>query len=717
MEVSENKGLVYEFGKFVLNPKERTLFIDGEAIHLPAKEFDTLVMLVEHNGRALSKEEMLAAIWQDAYVEESNLAKQISRLRKLFSSKGEQFIETLPKHGYRFRAELRRTLVETEDAVILEKRTVRRVTFAVENEEEPTPLALPPARRSVLTVRNVALLLIAILGLACVVWYFRGGSPSTAAEIDPYAPIRITDNPNDDTWPQWTRDGRIRFARIYPDGRVDDFIMNADGTGQSELKFENGRRGVSWSPDEQKMIYQKQRDRTKTYLANADGSGEVLLTFHYGRWSPDSKLLAYHQRIAADNSDIFLYSVETGESRNITNNKSTDADPAFSPDGKQIVFVSTRDGNDEIYLVNLDGTNLKRLTFHPANDAHPAFSPDGTQILFGSVRENENGDAYVMNPDGSNIQKITNWDKSNETTEPGSWSPDGTKIAFYSDRNGKDDIYVVSAETFRPNLVLSDADRHLGMTSYSPDGKRVVYTRETEDKSGELRVLDLQTQQSTLVQKTELPGVAADWSPDGNWITFSDRVNGNSEILVVRSDGTQLRNLTNEAAADYSPAWSPDGKRILFTSGRGVPSGPQLYIMNADGSDPHPVTPKKGWEGNASWSPDGSLILFECDREDSPGNMLDICQIKPDGTEEKRVLFHRGHDSAPVVSPDGKRIAFTAASDSSHEIYLVNSDGSGLLRLTRSPADDLRPRWSPDGKKLIFLSNRSGKFAIYEIQL
>jgi TolB protein len=175
------------------------------------------------------------------------------------------------------------------------------------------------------------------------------------------------------------------------------------------------------------------------------------------------------------------------------------------------------------------------------------------------------------------------------------------------------------------------------------------------------------------------------------------------------------RNLTNEPESDVNPAWSPDGKRLLFTSGRGVPSGPQLYMMNADGSDPHPITPKKGWENTGSWSPDGSVILFECDREDSPGNMLDVCQSKPDGTGEKRVLFHRGHDWAPVVSPDGKRIAFTATSDTNHEIYLMNSDGSGLLRLTRHPGYDGLPRWSPDGKKLIFVSNRAGKFALYEI--
>src|SRR5215467_10946831 len=110
MEIDRPQRVIYEFGKFVLDPEGKALFADGQAIHLPAKEFDTLLLLVEHNGRALSKEEMMQAIWPDTFVEESNLAKYISRLRKILNAHGEQFIETLPKHGYRFTADLRKTL-------------------------------------------------------------------------------------------------------------------------------------------------------------------------------------------------------------------------------------------------------------------------------------------------------------------------------------------------------------------------------------------------------------------------------------------------------------------------------------------------------------------------------------------------------------------------------------------------------------------------------
>src|SRR5262245_52243591 len=126
METAENKRFVYEFGKFVLDPLEKTLFVEGKPLHLPAKEVETLLLLVENSGKALKKEEMIAAVWREAFVEEVNLAKQISRLRKILNSNGETLIETLPKHGYRFSAEVNRILQPAEDT-ILEKRTLKRL--------------------------------------------------------------------------------------------------------------------------------------------------------------------------------------------------------------------------------------------------------------------------------------------------------------------------------------------------------------------------------------------------------------------------------------------------------------------------------------------------------------------------------------------------------------------------------------------------------------
>src|SRR5499426_1259878 len=139
MEKVENKEFVYEFGKFVLDPRAKTLFSEGKPIHLPAKEFETLLLLVQNNHKALSKDEMMEAIWQDSFVEEGNLAKQISRLRKILNSDGEQFIETLPKHGYRFSADLRLTIPVEEEPPILERRPLKGSTFLYSSRETASP--------------------------------------------------------------------------------------------------------------------------------------------------------------------------------------------------------------------------------------------------------------------------------------------------------------------------------------------------------------------------------------------------------------------------------------------------------------------------------------------------------------------------------------------------------------------------------------------------
>lgn len=187
MEIVENKEFVYEFGDFVLDPGEKTLFVNGEPIHLPAKEFETLLLLVRHNGRALTKEEMMSAIWQDSFVEEGNLAKQISSLRKIFNSGGKALIETIPKHGYRFKVtDLRRRESEALEPVIVEKRTVNRLTVELDrNDDDLQPTALLGPKKSFWTPwKALAAVLVAafVVGLIWF-WVSRSQPPSNIDSI------------------------------------------------------------------------------------------------------------------------------------------------------------------------------------------------------------------------------------------------------------------------------------------------------------------------------------------------------------------------------------------------------------------------------------------------------------------------------------------------------------------------------------------------------
>jgi Tol biopolymer transport system component/TolB-like protein/Tfp pilus assembly protein PilF len=577
----------------------------------------------------------------------------------------------------------------------------------------PPAVRKPRPKRLLLALGALAVLIISALG-----FYFWIRQKS--ALRDETGAIRLTDDPKDKISPRWTNDGRIRFLRYGSDKQMESVVMNADGTNQTVVKdFANFDHG-HWSPDGTKVVYVKPGDKTAYYLANADGSNEIPIAFFGGNfdWSPDSKKIAYQKKVAVDDHDIFVYSLETGEIENVTNNPAFDADPSFSPDNKQIVFASLRDGNAEIYLMNADGNDVRRLTDHPAWDSHPVFSPDGTTIAFPSDRESEDSDVYLMRSDGSGaVKRLTDW-KSNEFVGPGCWSPDGTKIAFISDRDGSNDIFVISAEISRPRLVLADETSNLQFPSYSPDGKQIIFQAAMEDKSSELRIFEVETKKSRVLLKTNAD-LSPVFSPDGTWIAFQNKIESNTEVCLIKPDGSGLTNLTNNAARDANPAFSPDGKQIVFASNRDGNYGIyNLYVMNSDGGNQRQLySDKRGMSVSPVWSPDGTGIIFANDKEDGSSGNFEIFKIGlRAGETEKRLTFRRRSDSQPAVSPDGKQIAFCSNTDGNAEIYLMNADGTGLLRITRNLAEDNTPRFSNDGKKIIFSSSRNGKHAIYEIE-
>ncbi|MDQ3749987.1 MAG: winged helix-turn-helix domain-containing protein [Acidobacteriota bacterium] len=722
METAENKRFVYEFGKFVLDPQEKTLFAEGIPVHLPAKEFETLLLLVENNGKALSKDEMMRAVWQDAFVEETNLAKQISRLRKLLNASGEKLIETLPKHGYRFSADVRRTIQVAEEPVIIEKRTVKRLTVRVENEfEDEPPLALPPKRKRFSRLAAAAILGLIVLSASVLVWFWH--SQKQIVKPDDGGIVFLTDASHEDSGAHWVGENQIYFSRHVSNTRSETWRMNADGTNQhrAHTEIKNLHHG-RWSPDGKKVIFRKENDKN-IYLADANGANEIVLPFVVGMsdWSPDGSQFAYQAKNEHGTHQIFLYTLETAQNVNLTNSNFGNADPSFSPDGKQIAFVSWRDGNAEIYVMNVDGSNARRLTNHPAFDNFPSFAHDGTAIAFQSNRENERTEIYLQNLEGD-LPPVKIASHNGETgISPRCWSADGTQILLWTNQNGKGQIVLSNVEPYPARLVLSDEKADLNFPRLAPDGKQILYEARLADRSIVLRLTNSETKKQTTLLKTT-PDYPPDyllspaWSPDATRIAFVDKAGGNSEIFIINTDGTGLKNLTNDPLPDSNPVFSPDGSEIIFT--RNFYGTARLYRMNLDGGSQRRVTEKGGYDMGAAFSPDGSTLAFSGDRQTADSRGLDIFLLDFNNpANEKRLTARRFHESFPAFSPDGKRIAFVSGADGNAEIYLMNSDGAGLLRLTRSKAEESAPQFSRDGKNLIFASNRNGKFAFYEIEL
>jgi TolB protein len=281
-----------------------------------------------------------------------------------------------------------------------------------------------------------------------------------------------------------------------------------------------------------------------------------------------------------------------------------------------VAFESNRTGNLEIYVIGIDGTGLARLTAGSADSHSASWSPDGKKIAFASNRAG-NWEIYVMDRDGTNVVRLTDHPAMDDQPR---WAPDGTTLAFISDRNGTPGVPTV-------HVMTADGKQVRRVTS---DG------REERDPA---------------------------WSPDGTRLTFGRlyrKYPGGREdrIHIINIDGTRDTDLTTPpqggsfSAGDYSPRWSPDGKRIVFARATYFSF---LYVMNADGSELKPL-------------------------------------IDPD---QYRALCGCAGGFQPSWSPDGNKIVFADGGD----LTIVNSDGTGARKVFEYPAAfDANPDWRPTSR-------------------
>jgi TolB protein len=230
------------------------------------------------------------------------------------------------------------------------------------------------------------------------------------------------------------------------------------------------------------------------------------------------------------------------------------------------------------------------------------------------------------------------------------WSPDGTKIVFYSERNGQPaDLFVINADgTGERQLTHTPAAE--GYPSWSPDGRRIAYEAD---------------------------------SPDGSF-----------DVYVMNADGSNVTRLTTDPRRDVGPAWSPDGTKIAFMSDRASQEF-EIYQMNADGSNVERLT-----DGATNWfpqySPDGTRLAFHVWRD---VNVFDLKTrtLTPLTSDPDNGMY-------PTWSPDGRRLAFMSWRHGKTEIFTMNADGSDQ-RVLVSPekGSAIDPRWSPDGSRIVFI--------------
>jgi Tol biopolymer transport system component/DNA-binding winged helix-turn-helix (wHTH) protein len=724
----------YEFGDFCLDINRRVLLRrqDGDPVPLTPKAFETLLMLVRRSGRIVEKKELLEAIWPDTFVEEATLAQNVFTLRKALGHgrPDHQYIETVPKYGYRFVADVRELRGEGPNG-LSEQRT--RAAFITDELEATSPLAeegeratssregsaqeetaqtvsvdqtataLPEApaegRPERLSFRALtgfakhhrlataaALFLVTALLAATSIVFINLRTANKAGA--PFERMRIS---------MLTTNGQTMRSAISPDGKYLVYVVkdgvqeglwlrqvSAPGNIPVVAPADVHYQGITFSPDSNSIyyvVYEKNAPVATLYQVSALGG-------------TPSKVLV----------DI-------------------DSPAAFSSDGKSIAFVRNAPDDKEgsLIVAKTDGTAERKLATRFAPDYFsvegPAWSPDDKRIACTVGRTEFNRTtmavAEIRVEDGaSKLLTARAWDFIGQLA----WPADGrailmdawdSKASLFSRQ-----IWQLSLSDGQARRVTNDLNSYHGVSVAATNDALVTirsgratgfWVAAVEDIGRAARIT---SGAGDLVG--EVMGLA--WMPDGR-LVYGSNASGNLNIWIMGPDGRHQRQLTISSQIDVKPAVSPDGRVIVFVSWRTGTS--HLWRMDADGANIKQLTNGEA-ETYPHISPDGRFVVYLSAGQ----NRSSLWRIPIEGGEA--VELRDGWSMFPQVSPDGKLVACFYQDEPSigNKLALIPFVGGEPVQLFDLPSTVfIRAglRWTADGRALTYVDNRDGVSNIWSL--
>jgi Tol biopolymer transport system component len=462
-------------------------------------------------------------------------------------------------------------------------------------------------------------------------------------------------------------------------------------------------------------------------------------------FSPDGRWIVFCSE-RSGNPELYAIDLEQGGApKPLTRGRFMEAAPAFTPDGKSVLFVSDRDGNADIFITPFQPNDAaasekaKNLTRNASGDYRPAVSPDGKTVAFSSDRDswlevmNDKTRAlsilceiYLTNIDGTNVHRLTNF---NAMSGSPAWSRDGKTIYFYSDRNGGAfRIWAMDADGTHPRA-LTPKERPAFSPAVMPNG-RIAFAEKTSNGFRIASVApdgtDIRVESGT---QADCRGPAFDRHHNRMVCTGKGLLAGmllvsNGRPFLARGAHEEVRLpdriVEVQGVHRQFCSSSPDGRE--FTSGQLVSddsSNMRLMINHLDGSNAREIfrPPNSDNVWATSWTRRANVIVFTTGPEFAPNDaVVDLWTVASDGSKPATNLTAEKfrNNAFPDLTGDGKEMVFRSTRDGNKEIYLMNSDGTNVRRITNDPADDTMPSISPNGDMIAFSSDRtSGLFQIY----
>jgi len=709
------------FGAFAADLASRELFCNGERVRLPNQSFVVLAVLLSRAGQLVTRDELRQQVWPDNRVVEfeQGLNAVVNRLREALGDSAEtpKYIETLPRRGYRFIG-----LLETvAPNARIESSGVAASETGCDNAASPTvdPAPTRQSRRSLL-MASLVVLSAAIVGTAALFIY--RGRAAVGNEHAP--PVPFTSLVGQEVAPSFSPDGsQIVFAWNGEADHANLFDLYIKGIdSERALRVTHhpaDALSAAWAPDGAKIAFARTaRGASGIFMVPAPGGAERRLVdaqfgdpaFMQLSWSPDARQLAYAALDGEGSYTIRLLQLDTLESKPLrTGGDCRDAAlPTFSRDGRQLAFVcSSSVAVYSVYVTDPSSQPPRLLASMLGNPRGLRWSFDGERLLL--VNEAGEGGALweisssgrvarlpfgedAMGPgiavqgdriayvQGKEVVDIWRVDLSAAATAPDKsgtrliystrsqlmpqYSPDGSRIAFQSNRSGSPEIWLADADGSNALRLTSFNGALTGAPAWCSDGRRIAFDSRASGTSA-IYVMEIDKPVPHRVQASRENLALPVWSEDCQWIFASD---GRRSLYRFPSNGGRAESVTSQ----HSYYASVSGARVIFNAEE--PGGVVLWSKPVAGGDEAPLPGMPLLTYSDSWTTTRDGVYFTRAVEESATlNFYDFASQQAHQVMQLQQAPTALGGLGLSVSPDGRSLLYTRSGASQADIMLVRA--------------------------------------------
>ena len=702
----------FAFGSFVADTVTRRLWREGHPVPITAKTFDVLAVLLEYRDRLVTKDELLDRVWPDTAVQENNLARQISSLRRALGQRPDEadYVVTVSGQGYRFVANARE-IAELPGGL----RDINGLHHSAPTESAADIDDLPAEDKA------------------------PTAQPAVSLDSD-----RLTSRASSDAHPRWSAAAAVGAAVVLLTVALAALLLRRHDGGPEirrtlqRVTFDAASlsRNASWSPDGQWIVFASDRSgNTDLWKQRIGDPDPVRLTMSDAsesqpEWSPDGHSIVF--RSERDGGGLYIIPANGGTERIVSG---FGYEPRWSADSTLLLFKRSEILPDlpTIYVVGLGGRPpqpLRPEVLGQFRSLQAAWHPDGRRVSvwgtdqYGAVR-------FLNVLVGTRDVTVANISASVQGNlagiKPGRfvWARSGRHIYFEGLASDSKNVWRITVDPSTEALAEGPVRLTTGTgeetnVAVSPEGNRILFT--SSSSRTRLWAFPLDTTTGRIVgephpiTRGSTGEVDFDAQADGTKVAYRAVRAGRNELWERSVDGGRERLLLS--SPDWKlvkPRWSPDGAKLAFlrcgTEGR----APVLALLNTDGSGERALTKPDELEMLASdWSNSGESILGSC--RFSPSDRYSTCVLPVSGdaspgrvrviaSDPKRNLFNQR------FSPDQRWITFLAHDlmyNSTSTVYVIPAAGGAWRAMTDGAAFDDKPRWGPDGRVLYYVSNRDG---------